>query len=296
MDSIAATFICSDCLLVHVCQYKPLVANADAVNGPACEHEHLYKASCAVASPVMCGCGVTPPVTRTNFVHTNALVAQQVSQEQVQQQLSQVRAASKASDSSKAQAEVQHQAQLAELHHQLDTARQCNADLQQQHQQDLQQQLALAAAATADRHKHESETWRSEYTACCHQQATAMEMLQQEVALLTQEAERDMTSVAQKMSALHCANHSSQTEVQQQLQQLRAEIAAMQSDSTSIGSGGGMQEALHALMDIRQQLNAVGCAGIRPLLQEHQQLRAQVSCASTQVSGKATAVTVVFDV
>ena len=236
---------------------------------------------CSVALPVIGGCGVAPPVVRPDFVDNNALVIQQASQEQMKQQLSQVRAASKASDSSKAQAEVQHQAQLAELHLQLNTARQHNADLEEQHQQDLQEQLALAATATGDRHKHELEMLRSEYAASCHQQAAAMEMLQQEVALLTQETERDMTSVAQKISALHGASHSSQAEVQQQLQQLRAEVAALQSDSTRVGGAGGMQEALHALMDICQQLNAAGCAGIGPLLQEHQHLQARVSCDST---------------
>lgn len=220
---------------------------------------------------------VTPPVIRPNFVYDNTHVIQQVSQEQMQHQLSQVRAASKASDSSKTQAEVQREAQLAELHQQLDTAKQHAADLHAQHQQDLQQQLASAAAATADIHKHELETLRSEYAASCHQQAAAMEMLQQEVALLTQETERDMTTVVQKMSALHGASYSSQAELQQQLQQLRAQVAALQNDSTSVGNGGGMQEAFHALMDIRQQLDAEGYAGIRPLLQEHQQLQAQVS-------------------
>lgn len=223
---------------------------------------------------------VTPLVIRPNNAHENSLVIQQVSQEQMQQQLTQFRAASKASDSSKAQAVVQHQAQLAELHQQLGTAKQHIADLHAQHQQDLQQQLASAAAATADIHKHEMETLRSEYAASCHQQAAAMKTLQQEAALLTQETERDMTTVVQKMSALHGASYSSQAELQQQLQQLRAQIAALQNDSTSVGNGGGMQEAFHALMSIRNQLDAEGYASIGPLLQKHQQLQTQVSCDS----------------
>ena len=212
----------------------------------------------------------------------------------MQQQLSQVRAASKASDSSKAQAEVQHQAQLAELHHQLDTARQRTADLQAQHQQDLQQQLASAAAATADIHKHELETLRNDYTASCHQQAAAMAMLQQEVGLLMQETEHDMTTAAQKMSALLAAGCSSQAELQQQLQQLKAEVNALQNDSTSVG--GRAKEALHAMMDIRQQLDNAGCAGIGPLLQEHHQLQAQVSCVCCEVPRKATPLTAVCGV
>ena len=232
-------------------------------------------------------CG-SPPVTRPKFILSTP-VTQQASQGQMQQQLSQVRAASKASDSSKAQAEVQHQAQLAELHQQLDTARQRTADLQAQHQQDLQQQLASAAAATADNHRHELETLRNDYTASCHQQAAAMAMLQQEVGLLTQETEHDMTSAAQKMSALLAAGCSSQAELQQQLQQLKAEL--LQNDSTSVG--GRAKEALHAMMDIRQQLDNAGCAGIGPLLQEHHQLQAQVSCVCCEVPRKATPLTAV---
>lgn len=208
---------------------------------------------------------------------TNTAVTPQANQEKTQQQLTKVRAASKASDSSRAQANLQHQAQLADLHHQLEAARQCTADLQAQHHQELSQQLASAAAAAADTHKGEMETLRSEHTASCHQQAAAMEMLQREVALLTQETEHAMSGVAEEMSALHGAASSSQSELQSQLQQLRTQVAAVQSDSSSVGS---VQEALHALMDIRQQLDAAGCDGVGPLLQEYQQLQAQVSCAS----------------
>lgn len=203
----------------------------------------------------------------------------QASQERTQQQLTQVRAASKASDSSRAQANLQHQAQLADLHRQLEAARQCTAELQVQHQQELGQQLASAAAAATDVHKHEMEKLRSEHTASCHQQATAMEMLQREVALLTQETEHAMSGMAEEVSALHGAAFSSQSELRSQLQQLRTQVAAVQSGSSSVGS---VQEALLALMGIRQQLDAAGCGsgGIGPLLQEHQQLQAQVSCAS----------------
>ena len=209
-----------------------------------------------------------------------------MSQERLQQQLSQVRAVVKASDTSKAQADVQHQAHLAEVHDQLATAKQHNTDLQAQHQQDLQQQLASAAAAAAELHQHEMQTLRSQYTASCHQQVQAMGQLQQEVAFLTQEAEHDMTNVAQKMSALHEASCSSQAELQQQLQRLRAEVSVLQNDSTGVSNDGSMQgrselqETLIALMDVCQQLDAVGCAGVGALLQEHQQVKAQVSCKS----------------
>lgn len=197
----------------------------------------------------------------------------QATQERTQQQLTQVRAASKAADNSRAQASIQHQAQLADLHHQLEAARQCTADLQAQHQQQLSQQLASAAAAAADTHKLEMEALRSEHTAYCHQQVATMEMLQREVALLTQETEHAMSGVTEEVSALHGAASSSQSELQSQLQQLRTQIAAVQSDSSSVGS---VQEAMCALMDIRQQLDAAGCGGIEPLLQEHRQLQTQV--------------------
>ena len=261
------TSICCDCLLsafvqLHILDRAMLVLS---MAQPTDMTIHAMQVACNTT------CHQAKPCT------FNALVAQQVSQGQMQQQLSQIRAASKASDSSKVQAEVHHQAQLAELHQQLDLARQRSADLQAQHQQDLLQQLASAAAATADIHKHELEKLRNDYTASCHRQAAAMETLQQELVLLTQETERGMSNAAHKMSALHKASYSSQAELQQQLQQLRAEVTALQNDSTSVGNGKGAQEAL---MDICQQLDAAGCSGIGPLLREHQQLQAQVSCDS----------------
>lgn len=218
-------------------------------------------------------CSDSSPCTHASPLHNNTAVTPQASQESMQQKLTQVRAASKAVDSSRAQANLQHQAQLADLHQKLEAAQQCTAELQAQHEQELSQQLASAAAAAADAHKHELETLRSEHTASSHQQAAAMELLQQEVALLAQETEHAMSSVAEEMAALHGAASSSQSEVQSQLQQLRTQVAAVQSDSSSVGS---VQEAISALMGIRQQLDAAGCGGIGPLLQEHQQLQAQV--------------------
>lgn len=211
-------------------------------------------------------------------------MSQQVAQEKLQQQLSHARAAIKASDSGKAQAEAQQQAQLADLHQQLHTAQQHCTDLQLQHQQDLQQQLASAATTATSTHHQEMETLRSQYTACCHQQTAAMERLQQEFALLEEETDHTLKTVAQEVSALHGGSCSSRAELQQHLRQLREEVAQFQKDSTAMGTGegkGGQCDLKDALAHMHQQLDAVGCAGIGALLQEHQRLKAQVSCNST---------------
>ena len=218
----------------------------------------------------------------TSTPHTCSM-SQQVSQEKLQQQLSHARAASKASDHSRAQAEAQHQAELADLHQQLNAAQQGCADLQTQRQQSLQ--LASAAAAATDAHHQEVETLKDRYTACCHQQAVAVERLDQEVAQLVQEAEHTMTTVAQKVSALHGASCSSQAELRQQLQQLRAEVAELQKGSSSTGMGESLMQQsglVEALIQVRQQLDAVGCADMGTLLRQHQQLSTQViSCNTT---------------
>lgn len=206
-------------------------------------------------------------------------MSQQVSQEKLQQQLSLARAASKASDSGRVQAEAQHQAQLADLHQQLNSAQQRNTNLEMQHQQDLQQQLASAAAAATDAHRQEMKTLKDQYTACCHQYNVAVERLDQEVALLVQEAEHNMATVAQEMSALLGASCSSQAELQQQLQQLRVEVTEVYQGRTGTAMGesvGSPPELQEALIGMRQQLDGVGFADVGALLDEHQRLKTQV--------------------
>ena len=212
----------------------------------------------------------------------------QMNQEQLQQQLGHAKAACKAAETNRAQSALHHQAQLAELRQQLEEAKQCSADLQALHQQDLAEQLAEAAAATAQAHQQEVDRVNSYYSACLSHQATAMAELQQEVALLTAETEGHTAAVAQSITTLHEDSCSSQSQLQQQVQQVRAELASLCSGSISSGSGGdeqeaaGLEAAVNALKSLCAGVQAEGCSGIGGLLQAHHQLKAQASRASLQ--------------
>ena len=212
----------------------------------------------------------------------------QLSQERMQQQLSQARAACKASESSRGQSDTQHQAQLANLTQQLETANQRSADLQAQHQQGLAEQLTAAAAATAAEHQQEVDRMRAHYDVFIAEHTTA----QREVAMAMQEAEDHMATMAQTLAAMQQNSCNSQTELQQQLRQLRLEIAAMCKSSPGSSSGGakqecpGMQEVFGALTQIQKQMEAEGCLGIADLLQEHRCLKSQVRLNSATYHGR----------
>lgn len=213
------------------------------------------------------------------------LACLQLSQERMQQQLSQARAACKASESSRGQSDAQHQAQLADLIQQLDTAKQHSADLQELHQQDLAKQLTAAAAVTATAYQQEMDRMRDHYAACLSQHATVVREVQHEVAMAMQEAEDHMADVAQGVTALHQGTCRSQKDLQQQLQQLRLEIASLCKKSTDSSQGlkqacPGLQEVVSALNQIQQQMEAEGCLGINALLQEHCCLKSQVNSAA----------------
>ena len=200
-----------------------------------------------------------------------------MAQEQLQQQLSSAKAACKASDSRYAQLQAQHQVQLTELTHQLQAAKQHSEDLAQQHQQALADQLASAAAATAAEHNEELAQMQNQYTECLSSHATAVAQLQREVATTTAQAEDDMAAVGQQLSAMLQHNGHSQVNLQEQLQQLQLEVAAVRGTMTS-GSEGeeGVQQVLNSLIEVQHLLVGEGCAGLGGLMQEREQVRAQV--------------------
>jgi len=210
--------------------------------------------------------------------------ALQVAQEQLQQQLSSAKAACKASDSRYAQLQAQHQVQLNELTQQLQAAKQHSEDLAQQHQKALADQLASATAATAAEHNQEVAQLQNQYTECLSSHATAVAQLQREVATTAAQAEDDMAAVGQQLSAMLQDNRHSQIHLQEQLQQLRSEVAATRGTNTGGGEGDeggkGVQQVLNSLMEVQQQLVGEGCAGLGGLMQEREQVRAQVRCDS----------------
>ncbi len=200
-----------------------------------------------------------------------------MAQEQLQQQLSSAKAACKASDSRYAQLQAQHQVQLNELTQQLQAVKQHSEDLAQQHQQALANQLASATAATAAEHNKELAQLQNQYTHCLSGHATAVAQLQQEVATTAAQAEDDMAAVGQQLTAMQQKNCHSQVSLREQLQQLQLEVAAVRGTMTS-GSEGekGVQQTLSSLIEMQQQLVGEGCAGLGGLLQEREQVKAQV--------------------
>ena len=200
-----------------------------------------------------------------------------MAQEQLQQQLSGAKAACKASDSRYAQLQAQHQGQLNELTQQLQAAKQHAEDLAQQHQQALADQLASATAATAAEHNQELAQMQNQCTECLSSHATAVAQLQQEVATTAAQAEADMAAVGQQLTAMLQNNHHSQVNLREQLQQLQLEVAAVRGTVTSGGEGEeGVQQVLNSLIEVQQLLVGEGCAGLGGLLQEREQVRAQV--------------------
>jgi chromosome segregation ATPase len=200
-----------------------------------------------------------------------------MAQEQLQQQLSSAKAACKASDSRYAQLQAQHQVQLNELTQQLQAAKQHSENLAQQHQQALADQLASATAATAAEHNHDLARLQKQYTECLSSHATAVAQLQQEVATTAAQAEDDMAAVGQQLSAMLQGNRNSQVSLREQLQQLQLEVAAVRGTMTSGGEGEeGVQQVLSSLIEVQQQLIGEGGAGLGGLMQEREQVRAQV--------------------
>ena len=200
-----------------------------------------------------------------------------MAQEQLQQQLSCAKAACKASDSRYAQLQAQHQVQLNELTQQLQAAKQHAEDLAQQHQQALADQLASATAATAAEHNQELAQMQNQCTEWLSSHATAVAQLQQEVATTAAQAEADMAAVGQQLTAMLQNNHHSHVNLREQLQQLQLEVAAVRGTMTSGGEGEeGVQQVLNSLIEVQQLLVGEGCAGLGGLLQEREQVRAQV--------------------
>jgi len=164
--------------------------------------------------------------------------------------------------------------QLNELTQQLQAAKQHTEDLAQQHQQALADQLASTTAATAAEHNQELAQMQNQYTECLSSHATAMVQLQQEVAA---QAEDDMAAVGQQLSAMLQNNRHGQVNLREQLQQLRLEVAAVRGTMTSGGEGEeGVQQVLNSLIEMQQQLVGEGFAGLGGLMQEREQVRAQV--------------------
>lgn len=219
-----------------------------------------------------------------NFTQACA-VHGQMAQERLQQQLSSAKAALKASESSKVQMEVQHQAQMSNLSQQLQTAQECAADLAEQHQQDLANQLASATAATTADHQQEVASLQAEYTNCLGSNSSAVAQLQQEVAITAAQAEDDMAAVAQHLSGLLQEGRNSQAELGQQLQQLTSEVATVRQNMSGMAGGGGeggagVQQELTSLVKIQQQLAGEGCLGLGGLMQQHEHVKAEVRCHS----------------
>lgn len=208
-----------------------------------------------------------------------------MAQERLQQQLSSAKAAVKASESSKVQLEAQHQAQMTDLSQQLQVAQERSADLAEQHQWDLADQLASATAATAADHQQEVARLQAEYTNCLGGNVAAVAQLQQEVAITAAQAEDDMAAVAQHLAGLLQEGRKSQAELGQQLQQLTSEVAAVRQNSLCGGRGVGeeddgacVKQALTSLVKMQQQLAGEGCLGLGGLMQQHEHVTAEVRC------------------
>lgn len=203
----------------------------------------------------------------------------QVSQDRLQQQLSHAKAACKASDSRQADLLAQHEAQTTEFNTQIEAAQQHITELEAAHQQAISDHIATAK--TLEQQEQDSTQQQTRYAACVREQLAAMEKLQLEVATAAEEAEKHVTSVAADTAALQQAYGQSQVEVQQELQQLRAEVADWQLAHSSIGeqqqSQGNVAAVLARLVDMQHQLADEGRPGLSRLMDEHEQVKAQVS-------------------
>ena len=206
----------------------------------------------------------------------------QASQDRLQQQLSHAKAACKASDCRQADLLAQHEAQAVDFKTQVEAAQQQIAELEAAHQQAISDHIVTAK--TLEQQEQDSKQQQTRYAACVSEQLAAMENLQREVATAAEEAERHMTSVAADTVALQQAYGKSQVEAQQELQQLRAEVADWQLAHTSTGeqpqSQVNVAAVLARLVDMQHQLVDEGRPGLSRLMDEHEQVKAQVSSIS----------------
>ncbi|KAL0038425.1 hypothetical protein WJX77_006050 [Trebouxia sp. C0004] len=130
------------------------------------------------------------------------------------------------------------------------------AQLQAQHQVQLNEVTQQLQAAKQ----------HTEHLAQQHQQALADQLASASVAIAAEHSQED--------------NHHSQVNLREQLQQLQLEVAAIRGANTS-GSEGeeggkGVQQVLNSLIEVQQQLIGEGCAGLGGLVQERDQVRAQM--------------------
>ena len=177
---------------------------------------------------------------------------------------------------------AQHEAQTADFKTQVETAQQQIAELEAAHQQAISDHIATAK--TIEQQEQDSKQQQTLHAACVSEQLAAMEKLQLEVATAAEEADKHMMSVAADTAALQQAYGKSQVEVQQELQQLRAEVADWQLAHSSIReqqqSQGNIAAVLARLVDMQHQLADEGRPGLSRLMDEHEHVKAQVSSTS----------------
>lgn len=171
--------------------------------------------------------------------------------------------------------QAQHEASTADLQAQLEAAKQQIAELEATHQQAISDHMATAAIV--EKQEQGIQQQHALHAAFVHGQLVAAKQLQLEVATATEEAGQHMTAVAADTSKLQQAYCHSQAELKQEVQQLKAELQEWQQACSSSGQASGTA-VLARLVEMQSEVEAK--TGLQGLLDEHVQVKVQVSCTS----------------